>query len=170
MHCLQRVDQHTGDVAARVQYLQGAFAEVRQGVDIIDIALVADARLYPVPPAVIGATQPHQMCSPRVVASEADSLHHCLGARHMKRDLVQSCYPRNPLHGVPHHRVIGAQHRPEPVDDRRALVDAFLVKIVAEHVHAIGAREIVAPVAVEVAHAHVCALFYYSGLSQRLRK
>ena len=48
------------------------------------------------------------------------------------------------------HRMVRAQHRAELAHARGAALDAVLVEVVAEHVDAVGAGEIVEAVAVEI--------------------
>jgi hypothetical protein len=75
VHCLQRIDQHAGDIVARLQHFERAFTQVAQGIHVVDIALVADTGLHAVPPAVVGAAQAHQMRFAGVIARQADGLH-----------------------------------------------------------------------------------------------
>jgi hypothetical protein len=48
--------------------------------------------------------------------------------------------------------MIGAQHRPQIAYGCAASFDAFLVKIVAEHIHAVGPADIVQTIAVEIGY------------------
>ena len=147
---LRRIDEHAGDVAAGAQHLEGGFRHVGQRVGFVRRQRIADAGLHVAPPAVIGAAQAHEPRAPRVVAGEPHGLHHRFGARHVERDLVFAGNADKARDIVGDQRRIGAQHRPERADARGAAVHARLVEVVAEKVHAVGTRQVVAGIAVEV--------------------
>src|SRR5215467_585979 len=50
--------------------------------------------------------------------------------------------------------MIGTEYRSQAVDLGAALGDAIFVEVVTEYVDAVGTREVVAPVAVDVFHFH----------------
>ena len=52
------------------------------------------------------------------------------------------------------HRMVGAEHRAERAHPGGAALDALLVEVVAEHVDAVGAGEVVEAVAVEIGDGH----------------
>ena len=158
MQRLQRVDQHTGDIPAGRQHLKRALAEIAQGIDIVHLALVAHSGLYPVPPAVIGPAQPHQVRPAGVVAGQAHRLHHRLGAGHMEGNLVQPGQLFEPLDIVANQRMVGPEHRAQLPGLFLRLGDTLLVKVVAKHVDAIGAGDIVAPVAIDIPDLHTLGL------------
>ena len=54
------------------------------------------------------------------------------------------------MHVVRGHRVVGPEHRAQVADPRAAAFDAFLVEVVAKHIDAVGAGQVVAPVAVQI--------------------
>ena len=104
---------------------------------------IADARLHIAPPAVVGAAEAHQVAAPRVIARQAHRLHHGLGARHVKGNLIHAGDLEQPAHVVGDHRMVGAEHRAQIAHALAAAGDALLVEIVAEHVDAVGAGEVV---------------------------
>ena len=151
---LQRIDDHAGDVAARTQHAQRALVALAQRVGLARGQRVARAGLHVLPPAVVGAGEADQVGAARVVTGETNRLHHRLGARHVERHLVQARNLAQPSHVVGHAGVIGAEHRTELVRPGAALGHALLVEVVAEHVHAVRAGEVVVVVAVEVGDGH----------------
>ena len=147
---LQRIHEHAGDVVARGEHAQRLCARLLQRVDVVDPAAVAEAGLHAVPPAVIRAAEQHDAWAARVELREPYGLHHGFGARHVKRHFVEAGDGLDPRDVVANQRVVGAEHRAQVRDAGGAGRDAALVEVVAEQVHAIGACEIVRPVAVEI--------------------
>ena len=154
MQCLQRIDQHAGDIAAPAQHTQAIRVHVFQGVGFAGRQRIADAGLHVAPPAMIGAAEADQMSSPGVVAREPHRLHDGFGARHVKGYLFQSGNLQQAPHVVGGHRMVGAQHRSQAANQLAAAFDALLVEVVAEHVDPVGAGQIVRPIAVKVGHRH----------------
>jgi hypothetical protein len=150
VHRLDRVDQHAGDVAALGQHLERPFGHVGERQRVVGRPGIADAGLNVAPPAVIGAAEAHDAPPPGPVLREAHRLHHGLRPGHVERDLVHPGDRPQPADVVGHDRVQGAEHRPQRLDRAGALSDAGLVGVGAEHVHAVGAGEIVEAVAVEI--------------------
>ena len=85
-----------------------------------------------------------------MVTRQAHRLHHRLRPRHVERHLVQPRQRAQAAYVVRGDRVQPAQRRPEVArpDDRP--VHAVLVEVIAEHVDAIRARQVVEHVAVEI--------------------
>ena len=86
-----------------------------------------------------------------VIARQPHRLHDGFGAGHVEGDFVKPGNLAQPFDVVGDGRVIEAR-APDRADARasRALVDAFLVEIIAEDVDAVGAGEVVEDVAVDV--------------------
>ena len=99
---------------------------------------------------MVGAGEAHQMRAAGVVARETHRLHHRLRAGHVERHLVEAGYLAQAAHIVRHHRMQAAQHRAELGHLDAALGDHRLVGIGAEQVDAVGAGEVVEPVAVQI--------------------
>ena len=154
MQRLQRIDQHAGDVATTAQHPQRILGHVLQGVGIARRHRVAHARLHVAPPAMIGAGKTHEVRSARVVAREPHRLHDRLGAGHVKRHLVEPGNVPQPLDVVGDRRMIGAEHRAKLARAPIAALQAVLVEVVAEEVHAVGAGQIVEAIAVEIGEDH----------------
>src|ERR1700732_5408531 len=60
MQCLQRVDQHTGDVAPPFQQPERIIAHISERVSLVRGYWIADTGLHIAPPAVVGATKPNE--------------------------------------------------------------------------------------------------------------
>ena len=150
VHRLQRIHQHARDVLAGPQHAQRVLVHVLERVGLARRRRIADARLHVAPPAVVGAAEPHQVRAPRVIARQAHRLHHRLGPRHVERHLVEPRERAQAAHVVGDDRVVAAQHRPELAGAGAAAVHALLVEVVAEHVDAVRAGQIVEDVAVEI--------------------
>ncbi len=150
MKGLKRIDQHAGDVAATPQHAQRILRHVLERVSLMRGRGVAETRLHVAPPAVIGSAEAHEVRSARMIAREPHGLHDRLGAGHMKRHRIEPGHLPQPFDIVGDHRVIGAEHRAERGDPMPAPLQAVLVEIVSEQVHAIGAGEVVGGVAVEI--------------------
>ena len=150
MQRLQGIDQNAGDVAPRAQHVQRIGRHLLQGVGLARGERIADARLHIAPPTVIGAAEPHQMRAPRVITRQAHRLHDGLGAGHVERDLVEAGDLRQALDVVGQHGMEGAEHGAEILHAAGAVLHARLVEIVAEHVDAVRARQIVEGIAVEI--------------------
>jgi hypothetical protein len=60
--------------------------------------------------------------------------------------------------------VVGAEYRAQLVNPLHPFFDALFIEIVAEDIHAVGAGEVVAPVAIEIADAHIRALLDHGRL------
>ena len=163
---LQRVHEHAGDVAPLPQHPQRVVAHVPQRVGLARRQRIADPRLNVAPPAVIRAAEPHEVRAARVIAREPHRLHHRLGAGHVKRHLVEPGDRPQPLDVVRDDRVIGAEHRPELAHALDAAIDARLVEVVAEDVDAVGAGQVVEPVAVEVGDGHAGGRLQQRAASQ----
>ena len=90
------------------------------------------------------------MRAPGVIARQTHCLHHRFGARHMERHFIlasnrqQCCYIRCDR------RMVGAQHRAELRGERTATRHAFLVKIIAKHIDAIGPGQVHTLIAVQI--------------------
>ena len=147
---LRWIDEDAGDVAAPAQHLERGLGHVRQGVSVVRGNGIPHAGLHVAPPAMIGAAKPHEVGTSRVVARQPDGLHDGLGSRHVERDFILAGDARQPRNVVIDQRRVGTQHRPEGIDPPGAAIEAGLVEVVAQQVDAIGAREVVAGVAVEV--------------------
>ena len=147
---LQGVDQHAGDIAPVAQHPQARLVHVLQGIRFAGRQRIAHAGLHVSPPAMIGAAESHQMRAPGVVARQPYRLHDGFGARHVKGHFFQTGNLQQAPHVVGGHRVIGAQHRPQPANALAAPLDALLVEVVAEYIDPVRARQIVEPVAVEI--------------------
>ncbi|MEY9293182.1 hypothetical protein ABH979_006256 [Bradyrhizobium ottawaense] len=150
MQALQRVDQHAGDVLARAQDVQRLLRHLGEGVGLVRRNRVADAGLHVAPPAVIGAGETNQMRALGVVARQPHRLHHGLGAGHVERDFVEAGDLAEPLHVLEDDGMVGAEHGAECMRPLLGALDALLVEVVAEDVDAVGAREVVGGVAVDV--------------------
>src|SRR5262249_44994663 len=103
---------------------------------------------------MIGAAEANEVRTPRVIAREPHRLHHGLGSRHMERDLVEAGDRAQPRHIVGDHRMIAAEHRAKLAGALDRARNRALVEIIAEQVDAVGAGEVVEPVAVEVGEHH----------------
>ena len=154
---LQRVDQHAGHIASGAQHLKAARAHFSQGVGLARRQWIARPRLNVFPPAVVGPREPHEVRPAGVVPGQSYRLHDGLRARHVKGDFLQARYTTERAHVVQHTRVVGPQHGPQRADHGRALVDAGLVKVVAQQVDAVRAGQIVKAIAVEVLHKDIAA-------------
>ena len=103
---------------------------------------IARPRLHIIPPAVIRARKANNFLTTGLIARQTHGLHHRLGARHMKRNLV---LPRNGTQAsdiIEHARMIRAQDRAQIAHQLAPLFDTRLIKIQAEQVHTIRARHI----------------------------
>ena len=89
-----------------------------------------------------------------MVAREAHRLHDRLGPRHVERHLVEAGDLAQALHVVGDDGVVGAEHRAERPGALERAIEALLVEVVAEDVHAVGAGQVVGLVPVEVGHLH----------------
>ena len=150
MHGLQRVHQHAGDVAARAQYVQRILVHVLERVGLSRARRVADAWLHVAPPAVVRAAEPHQVRAPRVIARQPHRLHDRLRARHVERHLVQPGQLAQTPDVVGGRDVVAAQRGSELARAGAAPLHALLVEVVAEHVDAVRAGQVVEHVVVEV--------------------
>ncbi len=103
---------------------------------------------------MIGAAEAHHMAALGVVAGEPHRLHHGFRAGHVEAHLVHARDRLEPRDIVRDDRMIGAQHRPELGDLRRPFRDHALIGVEAHQVDAVGAREIVEAVAVEIGDRH----------------
>ena len=151
VHGLDRIDEHTGDVVAPLEYPQGgrmAFAQ-REGVRCRGHR-IAGARLHVVPPAVIGTGKTNNLAPARVVPGEAHRLHHGLGTRHVERHFVLARDRAESLHVVEHAGVVGPQHHAEISADVGAAIHALPVEGLAKDVDPVGAGDIEERVAIEV--------------------
>ena len=155
---LQRIHEHAGDVAPRLEHAQRARAHVGQRVDVVDAAAIAEPRLHAVPPAVIGAAEQHDVRATRVELREPHGLHDGFRARHVERDLVVARELLQALDVVAHDGMERPEHGTELLDAFRAGRDALLVEVVAEQVHAVRARDVVRPAPVEVAQLRAARL------------
>ena len=90
------------------------------------------------------------MTAARVVPGELHGLHHRLGSRHVEGDFVQAGNLQQAPHIGGGDRMVGPQHGTQLPHPGAAAFDALLVEIVAEHVHAVGSREVVEAVAVQI--------------------
>ena len=90
------------------------------------------------------------MRAARVIARQPHRLHHRLGARHVKRNLIQPGNLSQARDIVGNDRMIGAEHRAEIAHPFGAAVDAILIEIVAEKIGPVGAGQVVEHVAVEI--------------------
>ena len=133
-----------------LEHPERGVVHVLQRVGLARRERIADAGLHVAPPAVVRAAEAHQVAAARVVARQPHGLHHRLGSRHVKGHLVQPGDLEQAAHVVGGHRMIGAEHRPEVAHPLAAARDALLVEVVAEHVHAVRAGQIVEAVAVEI--------------------
>ena len=149
---LQRVDQHAGDVAAAAQHAQGALAHFGQREGVARGHGVADAGLHVAPPTVVRATEAYQLVAPAVVSRQAHGLHHRLGARHVKRDLIHAGDALEAHQVIGHHRVVGAEHGAQIAHQGRTLLNAALVKIITQQVHAVRPGQIKEAVTVQIGH------------------
>ncbi len=154
MQRLQRIDQHTGDVAAAVENAQGRLVHVAQRVGLAFVRRIADPRLHVAPPSVVGAAESNQVAAAGVVSGEAYRLHHGLGSGHVKGHLVHAGYLEQPPHIVGDRRMVAAEHRAQVAHPLAAAGDALLVEVVAEDIHAVGARHVVELVAVQIGQRH----------------
>ena len=159
MQCLQRIDEHAGDVAAAADYGEAAFVHVAQGICVVRGERIAGARLYVVPPAMVGTAEAHEMAAARVIAREANGLHHRFGARHVKRDFIE---PRDAFQGggiVGDAGVVAAEYRAQLGDPLGPFADAGLVEVGAEQIGAVGTAEVEEFEAVEVAQHDTATVF-----------
>ncbi len=151
---LDRIDQHAGDVPARAQHAQRLFRHFRERIGVARRDRVADARLHVAPPAVIGAREAHDVPPLGVVAGKPHRLHHGFRAGHVERHFVE---PRQRPDGgdvAGDGGVIGAEHGAQRFGRTAALGHALFIEVVAEHVDAVRAGQVVGHVAVEVGHGH----------------
>src|SRR5262249_2304584 len=111
-----------------------------------------DARLHIAPPAVIAAAETHEMRPAGMVAGKPYRLHHRLGTGHMERYLVKARNPSQSPHIVGNNRMVSAEHRTKLADEFRAVFQTLFIEVVAQKVDAVGAREVVERVFVEVSH------------------
>ena len=130
--------------------MQRPLGHVGKRVGLVRRNRVADARLHVAPPAMIGAGKAHQMRALGVIARKPDRLHDGFGAGHVEGDFVEPGNLAQPFHVVGDRGMVGAEHRAERMRARFALGDAFLVKVVAENVDAVGAGEVVEQIAVDI--------------------
>jgi hypothetical protein len=77
----------------------------------------------------------------------------------VERDLGQARDLAQPAHVVGDQRVVGAQHRAEPPHTLGTALDALFVEVVAEHVHAVRAGQVVELVAVQIGDLHTARGF-----------
>ncbi len=150
MQSLQRIDEHAGDVAPVLEHPKRGFVHVLQRVGIPRGDRVADAGLHIAPPAVICAAEAHQVGASGVVARQPHRLHDRLRAGHVKGNLIETRNLEQAPNVVGDERVIGAEHRPQFAHARAAALDAVLVEVVAEHIDAVGTRDVVEPIAVKI--------------------
>ena len=150
MQRLQRIDQHAGDISPTTQHRQRALRHLGQCQGPVGRGRIADAGLHLAPPSVIGAAEPHQLRTSRVVAGQPDRLHDRLGAGHVERHLVEARDGAQPDDVFRHHRMIGTERYAEVAGALDTGLHALLVEIVTEEVHAIRAGQVVEHVAVEV--------------------
>ena len=151
---LQRVDQHTRNVVAMVQHTQGRCVRVAQCQGIVRWRhRIARAWLHIVPPAVVSASESHQLTLTRVVARQSHGLHDSLGARHVERHFVFVRNSTQALHVVQYTGMVGTQDRAQVFDQGNALFHAFLVEILTQQVNAIRTRDVDVAVAV-----HICQI------------
>ena len=149
---LQRIDQHAGDVAARLQHMQRPLRHVGERIGLVRRHRIADAGLHVAPPAVIGAGKTNQMRASGVIARQPHRLHHGFGAGHVERDLVEAGNLAETFDVVGDDGMVGTEHGPERMRALFQLRDAVLVEIVSEDVDAVGAGEVVGDVAVDIGH------------------
>ena len=171
MQCLQRIDQHAGDVAPLAQHAQRVVVHLLQRVGLVRGDRVADARLHVAPPAVIRAAEAHEVRAPRVIARKAHRLHHRFGAGHVERHFVETGDLSQAPDVVRHHRMQQAEHRTEVAHALGAAGETVLVEVVAEDIHAVRAGKIVGPIAVEIGQHHaVRSLHEGTGLEMSTNK
>ena len=103
---------------------------------------------------MVGAAESNQVAAARVISGETHRLHHGLGSGHVKGHLVHAGYLEQPPHVVGHHRMVAAEHRAQVAHPLATPGDAFLVEVVAEDIHAVGARHVVELVAVQIGQRH----------------
>ena len=154
VQALQRIDEHAGNVLAPTQHLQRVLAHLAQVIGFKSARRIARTRLHIAPPAMVGTAEPHQMCAAGVVARQAHGLHHGLGTGHVERHFVHAGNLLQPFDVVADDRMVVAQHRSEVLYLAAAFGNALLVKIVAKHVDAEGARQVVKAVAVQIRHRY----------------
>ena len=99
---------------------------------------------------MVRAAEAHHFVAPGVVARQPHSLHDCLSARHVERQLVHTRDALQPLHVVQHHRVIGTQHRAKCPCCVACLVNAVFVDIVTQQVNAVGAGQVIEDIAIQI--------------------
>ena len=151
---LQGVDEHAGDVAPRTQHMQGRLGQLGKGVGFAGRQRVAHAGLHVPPPAVVRPAEAHQVRAPGVITRQPHGLHHRLRAGHVERYFVHPGNCTQPGNIVRHHGMIRAEDRPQRAGALVPLLHALLVEVVTKDVHAVGTREIVETIAVEVRERH----------------
>ena len=166
MQRLQRIYQDAGDIAAGADDTQRFFRHILKRVGLVRRQRVADAGLHVAPPAMIGATEPHQVRSPRMIACQPNRLHDSFGARHMKRDLIETRELLEHLYVLDDQGMIGAEHRTKLAHPRSAALDRLFVEVVAEEVYAVGTADIVEAIAVEISNGHAFARLHEGGGGQ----
>ena len=154
MQGLQRVHQHTGNIPTRPQHAQRTFMHVTQSVGGVCRHWVSGTGLHLVPPAMVGTTKADDVAAPGVVARKAHRLHHCFGARHVERHLIQAGNLAQPLQVVQHAGVVSPENRAQALDSLGTFFDTRFVEVVAKQVDAVGARQIKQAVAVNIVHHH----------------
>ena len=168
MQGLQRIDQYAGDIATAAQHTQRGGIHFFERVGFMRRLRITHPRLHIAPPAVIGTAETHQMRASRVIARQPHRLHHRLGARHVKRHLIEAGDLTQALHIRGHHRVKAAEQRPQCAHPRSPFVYAFFIKIDAEYINAIGTGQIIKTVAVEITQHHAAGRLHKSPAAQML--
>ena len=154
VQCLQRIDQHTRNIATRLKHTQRPLREVLERVGLAGRQGVSGSWLHILPPAVIRTAKSNQMRPSGPVTGNANGLHHRLGSRHVEAHFVQSGDTPQALDDIENDRVIGAQHWPQISHAGNACGNGFFIEIIAKYVNAVRTREIHESLAVQIFDGH----------------
>ncbi len=151
MHCLNRIDQHAGDIVPSAKHMQRALAHLGERVHLARRPRIAGTSLHAVPPSVIRAGEANDVRAASVVSRESNRLHHRFGARHVERHLVEPGDRAQPLDVLRHHRVIRPEHDAETLRSLDRPFHGVAVKLRAEEIDPVRPAQIVLPIPVEIA-------------------
>ena len=154
VQCLQRIDQHTRNIATRLKHTQRPLREVLQRIGLSGRQGVARAGLYVLPPAVIRAAESDQMRPSGPVTGNAHGLHHRLGTRHVEAHLLQSGDDAQALDDIQNDRMVGAQHWPQLSHTSNAFGNRFFIEIIAKYVDTVRTREVHESLAIQIFNRH----------------
>mmetsp|Transcript_28050 Transcript_28050/g.63530 ORF Transcript_28050/g.63530 Transcript_28050/m.63530 type:complete len:281 (+) Transcript_28050:547-1389(+) len=151
VEALQRVHEHGGNLtAACLDDFEGHGVHVLQADNVIWQALVASNGLHAVPPAMVGPTEGDDKVLVGVEACHSDSAHHCLGARHVERNLLVARDLPQPGNVVKDSVVQGTKEKALLPGVLPALVDELLVALVAADVDTVRATDVHGAVPIKI--------------------